>query len=63
MAKKIYKSITGYSCPNCDAICSNQTLESRTAPELTNGPEAHYEWSETHKCFKCHTLYVLNNGT
>ena len=57
------ESTTGYSCPNCDAICSDKTLISRTEPEFEEYPDPHYSWDETHKCQKCETLYLLHNGT
>lgn len=63
MAKRIYKSKTGYSCPKCEAICSEKTLMSRTKPVLCDGNEKYYTWDEKHKCFKCDTMYILNNGT
>jgi len=57
------ESTTGYSCPNCGAICSDKTLISRTEAEFEELPYPHYSWEETHKCQKCETLYLLHNGT
>lgn len=59
----VIESTTGYSCPNCGAICSHRTLISRTEAEFEEYPEPHYSWDETHKCQKCGTLYLLHNGT
>ena len=59
----VIESTTGYSCPNCGAICSDKTLISRTEAEFEELPDPHYSWEETHKCQKCETLYLLHNGT
>jgi hypothetical protein len=59
----VIESTTGYSCPNCGAICSDKTLISRTEFEFEELPDPHYSWDETHKCQKCETLYLLHNGT
>mgnify|MGYP001378501293 CR=1 FL=1 len=59
----VIESTTGYSCPNCGAICSDKTLISRTEAEFEELPDPHYSWVETHKCQKCETLYLLHNGT
>jgi len=59
----VIESTTGYSCPNCGAICSDRTLISRTDAEFKEYPDPHYSWDETHKCQKCETLYLLHNGT
>ena len=60
---EVIESTTGYSCPNCGAICSDKTLISRTDFEFEDYPGPHYSWDETHKCQKCETLYLLHNGT
>ena len=60
---EVIESTTGYSCPNCGAICSDKTLISRTDFEFKDYPDPHYSWDETHKCQKCETLYLLHNGT
>lgn len=60
---KYPESLTGYSCPNCGAICGNHTLLSRTEPEFSYQPGPHYSWEETHKCKKCETIYTLKNST
>jgi predicted RNA-binding Zn-ribbon protein involved in translation (DUF1610 family) len=59
----VIESTTGYSCPNCGAICSDKTLISRTDSKFEEDPNPHYSWDETHKCQKCETLYLLHNGT
>ena len=59
----VIESTTGYSCPNCGAICSDKTLISRTEAEFEELPDPHYSWEENHKCQKCETLYLLHNGT
>lgn len=59
----IIESITGYSCPNCGAICSDRTLISRTDFGFEEYPDPHYSWDETHKCQNCETLYLLHNST
>jgi hypothetical protein len=56
-------STSGYSCPNCGAVCSDKTLLKQTKPEFCDEPEYHYEWIETHKCSKCETIYKLNKAT
>ena len=57
------KSKDGYSCPNCGAIHDTTTLLSQTKPEFHEEPDPHYKWVESHKCQKCETIYLLNNGT
>ena len=59
----VIESTTGYSCPNCGAICSEQTIVSKTEMIFEELPDPHYSWDETHKCQKCETLYLLHNGT
>ena len=59
----VIESITGYSCPNCGAICSDKTLVSMTEVIFNELPDPHYDWDEIHKCQKCETYYLLNNGT
>jgi hypothetical protein len=59
----VIESITGYSCPNCGAICSKKTIVSKTETIFEEIPDPHYRWDETHKCQKCETLYLLHNGT
>ena len=59
----IIESTTGYSCPNCGAICSNKTLKSKTEVEFDEYPDPHYSWDEIHTCQKCETIYLLHNGT
>lgn len=59
----VVKSITGYSCPNCGAICSQSTFISKTESEFKEEPDPHYDWNEIHKCKKCETTYLLHNGT
>lgn len=59
----VIESTTGYSCPNCGAICSDKTRISITETEFKELPDPHYSWEETHKCQKCETLYLLHNGT
>jgi predicted RNA-binding Zn-ribbon protein involved in translation (DUF1610 family) len=60
-AIKILKSVTGYSCPNCGAICSDHSFVSATKKEMNHN--YNYSWTETHKCTKCETIYTLENGT
>lgn len=59
----VIESTTGYSCPNCGAICSVKTMVSKTETIFNEIPYPHYSWEETHKCQKCETLYLLHNGT
>ena len=59
----VIESTTGYSCPNCGAVCSEKTLISKTETMFEELPESHYSWDETHKCQKCETLYLLHNST
>lgn len=70
MEATILKSVTGYSCPNCGAICSTSkavgpgsSFISSTKPEFKMLPDPHYDWVETHQCLKCDTIYTLDNGT
>jgi len=58
---EIIESKSGYSCPNCEAICSDKTMVSRT--EIIFNDDGFYEWDETHKCQNCETIYLLHNGT
>ena len=62
------KSVTGYSCPNCDTTCSyglDGSYQSSTEREFVVSPhgDPSYQWVETHKCTNCGTTYILNNGT
>jgi hypothetical protein len=57
------ESITGCSCPNCDTLCSQDTMVSKTEVEFVEAPDPHYSWDETHKCNRCETVYILHNGT
>lgn len=59
----VIESTTGYSCPNCGAICSEKTIVSKTKAIFEELPDPHYSWDETHKCQKCETLYLLHNRT
>jgi hypothetical protein len=59
----VIESVTGYSCPNCGAICCDKTFISKTEIEFNEFPNPHYNWDEIHKCQKCETLYLLHNGT
>ena len=61
--ENLIESTTGYSCPNCGAICSEKTIVSKTETIFEELPDPHYSWDETHKCQKCETLYLLHNGT
>lgn len=56
-------SITGYSCPNCGAICSDKTLISKSEIDFLCDPDPHYAWDEIHQCQECDTTYLLHNGT
>jgi len=57
------QSKTGYSCPNCGAICSDKTRIAKTEVIFIDYPTPHYRWKETHKCQKCKTVYTIRNGT
>jgi hypothetical protein len=57
------KSKTNYSCPNCDLVVSDRSLELKTEPEFVEEPDPHYSWTETHKCLGCETIFTLENGT
>lgn len=59
----VLESKTGYSCPNCGAMCSGETFVSKTETVFEQVPGPHYSWDETHKCWSCGTLYFLHNGT
>ena len=59
----VIESTTGYSCPNCGAVCSEKTLILKTETMFEEWPDPHYSWDETHKCQKCETLYLLHNST
>lgn len=56
-------SKTGYSCPNCGAICSEYSLQTVGEPEWFEEPDPHYSWTEIHICQTCETEYTLINGT
>jgi hypothetical protein len=59
----IVESKTGYTCPNCETVCSEQSIISKTDPVFVEEPDPHYSWDETHKCVSCETVYILHNGT
>lgn len=60
-------SISGYTCPKCgESYDDSKTLQSKTDTVFNDGGEfgdPHLEWTETHKCWKCETLYLIHNGT
>ena len=56
------KSISGYSCPKCDRVCSEKPIF-QTVPVFKENPDAHYHWTEWHQCENCETIYYLHNGT
>ena len=59
----VIESTTGYSCPNCGAICTEKTMVSKTETIFEELPDPHYSWDEKKKKKKCETLYLLHNGT
>lgn len=56
-------SLTNYTCPKCNEIASDESFVSRGEIQFNEYPDPNYSWDEIHKCLKCDTLYLLNNGT
>jgi hypothetical protein len=59
----VVESKSGFSCPKCNAVCSDYTFMTQTEAVFKEVPDPHYSWDETHKCTNCDTLYFLHNGT
>lgn len=60
---KINESISGYTCPFCGKVSSEESFIIKSETEFKNYPDPHYEWDEIHKCSDCKTLYLIHNGT
>ena len=58
--EKILRAVDVIHCPNCGAICSKDSLLKATKPEPFNSGLI---WEEKHKCRKCETVYLIQNGT
>lgn len=55
----VKKSKTGYSCPDCNKVSSEDSVLYRSEPSLIE--DGHYQWEEKHKC-ECGTIYTYING-
>lgn len=51
------------SCPNCGSMISDKTLISRSDIGFEDEDQGTYSWTETHRCTKCYSFYLINNGT